>query len=379
MAEGTGATTQARRLGVARAIVDGVLVDGDLEIADGSITRVGLSPAGSGLAIPGLIDLQVNGYGGVDVGEADVESLHRLGRALARDGVLAYGPTIMTSAEEDVLRGLRTIAAADRATPSDTARIVGAHVEGPFLSPRRCGIHPPDLLRPPDRALVERFLSAGPIETFTLAPELPGALELISWLAHRGTLVALGHSDATAEEARRGIDAGARATTHTWNGMRPLGHRDPGIVGVVLTDRRVHPGLIGDGIHVAREVLRMTWASARGRVFLVTDAVAAAGAPDGRYRIGPVVIELRDGRVHDLEGRVGGGATTLLSSLRLAVADGVDLVDAVAAATRVPAALMRRPDLGVLRAGAPADLLVVSDGLELRRVLLRGSEVAHAS
>jgi N-acetylglucosamine-6-phosphate deacetylase len=374
-----GSGEGARRLGVSRAIVDGRIVDGDVEIADGAVSRVGLSPAGTGLALPGLIDLQVNGYAGVDVGGADVEAMHQLGRARARDGVLAYGPTIMTSPPEDVVRGLRTVVETQRSTPPDAARIVGAHVEGPFLSPRRAGIHPPELLRHPDPALVETFLSARPITMFTLAPELPGALALIAQLAARGVLVSLGHSDATVAEARAGIDAGARAATHTWNGMRPLGHRDPGIVGAVLTDPRVHIGLIGDGVHIAREVLRLTWGTARGRICLVTDAVAAAGAPDGRYRIGPVVIERRDGRVHDLEGRVGGGATTLLASVRLAVEDGTDLLDAVGAVTIVPARLMQRPDLGALRPGARADLVVVTDGLELGRVLLAGREVANAA
>ena len=191
-------------------------------------------------------------------------------------------------------------------------------------------------------------------------------------------LVSLGHSDATAAEATSGFDAGARVATHTWNGMRPLAHRDPGIVGAALTDRRVHIGLIGDGIHVAREVLLLTWGAARGRICLVTDAVSAAGVPDGRYGIGPVLIERRDGRVHDLQGRVGGGTTTLLASVQLAVRDGIDLRDAVAAVTSIPAALMDRPDLGVLRPGASADLLVVSDDLDLRQVLLAGREVIRA-
>ena len=307
---------------------------------------VGLSPAGSGTAIPGLIDIQVNGYGGVDVGGSDVAGLHHLGRALAADGVLTYCPTVITSPEGDMLHGLRTIAAAQDSTPGDAARIAGAHVEGPFLSPRRAGVHPPDLLRRPDPDLADRLLAAGPVVIFSLAPELPGALPLIARLAGQGVVVSAAHSDATAAEAAAGFAAGARATTHTWNGMRPLLHRDPGIVGAALANPDVSIGLIGDGVHVAPEVLLITWRAARDRVCLVTDAVAAAGAPDGRYRIGTVVIERRDGRVLDLEGRVGGGTTPLLEAVRLAVAAGIPFVDAVAAATSVPATLLGRRDAG---------------------------------
>jgi N-acetylglucosamine-6-phosphate deacetylase len=369
----------ARRLGVARSIVDGRLVEGDLEVADGRVSRVGLEPAGQGMAIPGLVDLQVNGYAGVDVGGADVDGLRHLAHHLAVDGVLAYAPTLITSPEADLLRGLRTIADACRSVPPDGAVILGAHVEGPFISPRRPGIHPPDLLRAPDVAAAARFVAAGPIAILTLAPELPEALPLIEWLAGSGIVVSMGHSDATASEARAGVEAGAWMTTHTWNAMRPLAQRDPGIVGVALTDERLHLGLIGDAIHVATEVLGITWRAATGRICLVTDAVAAAAAPDGRYRIGGVEIERRDGHVHDLDGRVGGGTTSLLASVRRAVEDGVALLDAIAATTVVPARLLGRRDVGAMEVGGPADLLVVSDALELVRVLRGGRELGDAA
>ncbi len=368
-----------RRLGVARALVDGVLVPGDVEIVEDRVSAVGLSPAGEGLAIPGLVDIQVNGYAGVDLGGADVDGMHHVARALAADGVLAYGPTIVTSPEAEAIRGIRTIGEAQRANPVDGAAIIGAHVEGPFLSFERRGVHLPELLRDPDVRLTDRYLAAGPVTMLTLAPELPGAVGLIAHVAARGIVVSLGHSDATAAQARAGFDAGARATTHTWNGMRPIDRREPGIVGVALTDDRVRVGLIADGVHVAPELLLMTWRSARGRICLVTDAVAAAGAPDGTYRIGEVVIERRAGRVHDRQGRVGGGTTTLLTSVALAVRSGIDIPAAVAGATSVPAALLGRRDLGVLRPGSPADLLVVTDDLGLRSVLRGGRVIDRAA
>jgi len=373
-----GSAGAARRLGVRQALIGRRLVEGDVEVADGCISAVGLTPAGSGMAIPGLIDIQVNGYGGVDIGGADVDGLHHVGRTLAADGVLMYCPTVITSPDDDMVRGLRTIGEAQESTPHDAARLAGAHVEGPFLSPRRAGVHPRDLLRAPDPALTDRLLGAGPVVIFSLAPELTGALPLIAHLAAAGIVVSAAHSDATAAQATEAFAAGVRSTTHTWNGMRPLLHRDPGIVGAALTNPDVHIGLIGDGLHVAPEVLLITWRAARGRICLITDAVAAARAPDGRYRIGEVVIERRDGRVLDLEGRVGGGTTPLLHAVRLAVDAGIPLVDAVAAATSIPAALLDRQDAGVLRPGSRADLLVLSDDLELTSVLMAGREIAHA-
>jgi N-acetylglucosamine-6-phosphate deacetylase len=363
---------------VRQALVDGALVDGDVEVTDDSITAVGLSPRGSGIAIPGLIDIQVNGYGGVDIGGADVDGLHHVGRTLAADGVLMYCPTIVTSPEADMLRGLGTISQAQGSTPDDAARIIGAHAEGPFLSPLRAGVHPPEHLRDPDPGLTDRLLDAGPVVIFSMAPELSGALPLIAHLAGRGVVVSAAHSDATVAEATQGFAAGVRATTHTWNGMRPLLHRDPGIVGAALANPDVHIGLIGDGIHVAPEALLITWRAARGRICLVTDAVAAARAPDGRYRIGEVIIERQGGRVLDLAGRVGGGTTPLLEAVRLAVDSGIPLVHAAAAATRVPAVLLGRADAGVLRPGGRADLLVLSEQLELEAVLVAGQEIAHA-
>ena len=228
-----------------------------------------------------------------------------------------------------------------------------------------------------DSGLTDRLLDAGPVVIFSMAPELSGALPLIAHLVNRGVVVSAAHSDATVAEATQGFAAGMRATTHTWNGMRPLLHRDPGIVGAALVNPDVHIGLIGDGIHVAPEALLITWGAARGRICLVTDAVAAARAPDGRYRIGEVIIERHDGRVLDLEGRVGGGTTPLLEAIRLAVESGIPLIHAVAAATRVPAGLLGRPDTGVLRPGGRADLLVLSEQLELEAVLVAGQEIAH--
>lgn len=371
-------TGSPRRLGVARAIIERSILEGDVEVVDGRISAVGLSPAGTGLAVPGLLDIQVNGYGGVDVADASQEGLATLGRSLAADGVLWYCPTVITAPPDDMRRALDAIAMAKGRVPPDGARIAGAHVEGPFLSPARAGVHPRAGLRLPDIALAEDFLESGIVSIFSLAPELPGALGLIEHLVGRGIVVSAAHSDASVEQADLAFAAGVRATTHTWNGMRPLLHRDPGLIGAALRHPAVSIGLIGDGVHVAPEVLHLTWAAATGRICLVTDAVEAAGAPDGRYHIGSVVIERRGGRVFDLDGRVGGGTTPLLEAVRLAIASGVAPVHAFAAASSVPAALLGLEDIGILRVEGPADLLVLDDDLVLQRVLLGGQVLAGA-
>jgi N-acetylglucosamine-6-phosphate deacetylase len=275
-----------------------------------------------------------------------------------------------------MVAGMVVVAAAADSRPADAARILGAHVEGPFLSPARAGVHPREHLRAPDRRLVERLVAAGPLAILSLAPELPGALPLIAEMAARGVVVSAAHTDATAEEAREGFEAGIRATTHTWNGMRPLGHRDPGIVGAALTRPGISIGLVGDRVHVAPEVMTLTWRAAGDRICLTTDAVAAAGAPDGTYTIGEVVIERRDGRVLDRGGRVGGGTTPLLEAVRIAVRSGVPVAVALAAVTTNPATLLGRTDVGRLHPGASADLLILDDDLALRAVVMAGQEIA---
>ena len=228
------------RLGVAAAIVDGALVRGDVEVADGVVATVGLDRGGRGLAIPGIVDLQVNGYAGVDVLRAEPGELLELGRALARDGVLAYQPTLISAPPETLRDALSTIGQA--AALGGPATIVGAHLEGPFLSPARHGAHPPQWLRGPDVDLLASFLLSGcAVTTLTIAPELDGADEVIDAAVSKGLLVSVGHTDATSVQAAAAFDLGARSVTHLFNAMRPFGHRDPGTVGAALGARGRHP------------------------------------------------------------------------------------------------------------------------------------------
>jgi N-acetylglucosamine-6-phosphate deacetylase len=356
------------RLGVAAALVDGVLVDGDVEVVDGRIARLGLpSPVGKGIAVPGFIDLQVNGFGGVDFLDADAAGYRRAGDALLETGVTAYLPTLITSPEETLLEALGELPA-----DADYPRILGVHLEGPFLSPRRLGTHVESARRDPDLALLDRLLDGGPVRLMTLAPELPGAFPLISHLLERGVTVSLGHSDATAEQANEAFDLGVRTVTHLFNAMRPLLHRDPGIVGAALARDDVVVQLILDGVHLAPETVKVVWRAAPGRLALVTDAITAAGASDGAYSFGSFDVLVHDGTVRGPDGVLAGSVLTMIEAVRNLHALGVPLADAVDAATVVPARTLGLSDLGRLDVGLPADLLVIDDALEIQRVLVGG-------
>jgi N-acetylglucosamine-6-phosphate deacetylase len=356
------------RLGVEAAVVDGTLVSGDVELVDGIVGGVALGRTGRGIAVPGFVDLQVNGFGGVDFSSADAAGYRRAGEALLETGVTAFQPTFITAPEDDLVAALRAIPAGGVGP-----HVLGAHLEGPFVSGEALGVHPASARLDPDLGLLERLLAAGPVAQMTLAPELPGGLELIDVLRERGVVVSLGHSNATAAEAHEAFDRGARTVTHLFNAMRPFGHRDPGLAGVALAREDVVVQLILDGHHVADEVAQVVWRSAPGRVALVTDAVSATGVGDGRYRLGIVDVEVRDGVVRRADGVLAGSVLTMLEAVRNLHSLGVPLADAVAAASAVPARVTGH-DLGRLAPGAPADLLILDDRLELQGVFVAGKE-----
>jgi N-acetylglucosamine-6-phosphate deacetylase len=360
------------RLGVEAAVVDGRIVRGDVEVADGRIAAVGVAGAGRGVALPGFVDLHVHGYGGVDFATADADAYARAAEALAAAGTTAFQPTLVTAPEHELVASLREV---PHASPAG-ARVLGCHLEGPFLAPERLGMHPAEARRDPDPALLERLLAVGPVTHVTLAPELEGALELVDTLVARGVTVACGHSDATAEEAHAAFDRGAHVVTHLFNAMRPFRHREPGIAGAALVRDDVVVELSLDGPPGADDAARLAWRAAAGRVALVTDAVAAAGVGDGRWRMGAVEVEVRDGVVRRLDGVLAGSVLTMAEAVRQLVRIGVPLEQAVDAAARVPARAARRPDLGSIAPGSIADVVVVDDRLEVVQVLVDGAEAA---
>jgi len=355
------------RLGVEAALVRGELVRGDVEIVDGRVSDVGLGGGGRGLAVPGFVDLQVNGFGGVDFLEADADGYRRAGEALLETGVTGYLPTLITTPEDELVPAMKEIPIV-----AEGPRILGIHLEGPFISPRRLGTHPPSARRDPDLELLERLLAAGPVRLMTLAPELPGANDLIDGLHARGVTVSCGHSDATSAQANAAFDRDVRTVTHLFNAMRPFEHREPGIAGAALARDDVTVQVIADGVHLAHDTVKLVWHAAAGRVALVTDAMAGAGVPDGEYSLGSVEVVARDGAVRGPNGVLAGSVLTMIDAVRNLHALGVELADAVGAATSVPASVLGLPTIGRLGVDLPADVVVLSDSLEIESVFVGG-------
>ena len=356
------------RLGVEAALVDARLVPGDVAIDGERVTAIGLDGAnGRGIAVPGFVDLQVNGFAGVDFLGTNGDGYAAAGDALLETGVTAYLPTFITSDEADLVTALRAVPARTHGP-----RILGVHLEGPFLSPFRLGTHGLAARRDPDPELLERLLEAGPVRMMTLAPELPGALELIDLLHGQGVTVSLGHSDATAAEAHAAFDRGVRTVTHVFNAMRPLAHRDPGIVGAALVRSDVVVQAIVDGVHLDTDIVRLLWRLAAGRLALVTDAIAGAGLGDGTYALGEIEIVVADDVVRREDGVLAGSALTMVEAVRNLVAVDVPLEQALEAATSVPATILGDARLGRIALGGLADIVVLDDALEVVRTLVGG-------
>lgn len=345
------------RLGVASAVVDGVVVPGDVEVDEGRIAAVGLvGTRGSGTAVPGLVDLQVNGFAGVDLRRADPQGYGAAALELARRGTTAVAPTFYSQSVPAYLDSLAVLAEVHAAPPSG-CRFLGAHLEGPFLAPERRGAHDELDLLAADPGVLEQLLGAGPVDMVTLSPELPGALGLVRELVRRRVVVGLGHTDAATAEVRRAVGAGARHLTHCWNAMRAPTARDPGPVGVALDDPRVTVGLIVDLVHVAPALVRATLAVAGGRVAATTDAVAEAGRMEGAAGV----------RLDD--GTLAGGTAGPDECLRNLVACGATLPEALHACGGAQRRLLGLAG-GRLRPGDVAELTVLDDGLHVRRTVV---------
>jgi N-acetylglucosamine-6-phosphate deacetylase len=369
------------RLGVAAALVGGDLVDGDVEVVDGRVAAVGVgAPGGSRIAAPGFVDLQVNGFAGVDFSAPGEDGYAVAGAALLAGGVTAFQPAIVTAEVDSMLASLARVPTVEPESDADVAGprpwVIGAHLEGPFISPSRPGAHDAGAIRPPDPVALDALLAGGPVSQVTLAPEPPGALELVDALVARGVTVSLGHTEADAATAHRAFDRGASAVTHLFNAMRRPTPRDPGVAFAALGRDDVFVSLIVDGRHLADDTVRAAWRAAGDRLVLVSDAVAAAGAPDGDYILGGTVpIHSEAGTVRTADGALAGSTLTMLDAVRNSHALGIPLAAALRAATEAPARMARRPDLGRLEPGARADLVVLDDRLDLHQVLLDGVPV----
>jgi N-acetylglucosamine-6-phosphate deacetylase len=351
-----------------------------VRIEDGRIAEVtGKAADGvrSGLLTPGLVDIQVNGAFGVDFAEIDDDGMRRIVAGLPRTGVTRFLPTLITADLSQLLDQARVVLAAVSTVNGLGARSLGVHLEGPFLSTKRPGVHDPALMVAPTAERVDAMLELhNALRMVTLAPELPGGMEAVQKLTAAGVLVAVGHTDATGAETTHAADLGAGMVTHLFNAQRGLGHREPGVPGVALVDDRYTLGLIADLAHVGADACRLVFKAAGDRVALVTDAVAAAGMPPGVYRLGGADVLLSDDGVpRSAEGTIAGSALTLDRAVRNMISIGVDPVVAFRAATVVPADTIGEPDMGRIEVGALADLVLWDDELKPSKVWVEGKLV----
>jgi N-acetylglucosamine-6-phosphate deacetylase len=378
-------TIAARRLISAGGIVEYPLV----HIEDGRISRIeSLNPKDhariqatsrfpEATLVPAYIDIHVHGCAGHDVMEATPEALGVIGGYLASRGVGAYFPTTVTSPRDETIRSLAGLAREiGRNTAHGGATPLGIHLEGPFLSHLKRGVHTEALLEAPSIALFDRFWQAaeGRICLMTIAPELPGAIELIAHATALGVRCSMGHSDARVCEAEAGYVAGARSATHTFNAMRAIDHREPGLAAYVLDKRSLFAEIICDGIHVDPLMVRLFFRSKdEDRIILVTDGMSATGMPDGIYKLGDMEVEVRDGRCTS-DGTLAGSVLTLDRGVQnLMEFTGASLKTAVAAASRNPSQLMGIDNgWGILESGRTANITVLSQSAEVIETFLAG-------
>jgi len=363
-------------------------------IADGCITKISRrdneqGPPGAkivdledSILVPGFIDMHIHGGAGHDVMEPSADALPTVEKLLFQHGVTSYFPTTITASVDVTLAALERLADAieqaehGRRESSGRARPLGVHLEGPFISHKRPGVHPLKDLLPPTLEIFEKFWQAarGHIKILTIAPELEGAKEVIREATRRGVCVSMGHSDADTKAARSGIAAGARHATHTFNAMRPLDHREPGILGEALADERLTAEIIADGVHVDPLVVEL-FLRAKGpdASVLVTDATAATGMPNGKYRLGSLEVDVIDGKCIS-NGKLAGSVLTLDQAIRNVMKFAKwDLQQAVRLATVNPARATGLPaNMGTLHPGAAADMVVLGANGDVRQTIVQG-------
>lgn len=360
-------------------------------IEDGHIQSVGSQPKAEipqgetlnfkdKVLAPAYLDIHLHGSAGHDVMEADDAAFSAIEGMLASRGVGAYLPTTVTAAEDRTLRALEHLGnAIRRGVQPGRSTPLGIHLEGPFISCAKRGVHPPEHLVAPSPEKLQRYweASGGTVRMLTIAPEVPEAIETIRFARQLGIHCSLGHSNATYEEATLGIAAGANHATHTFNAMRALDHRDPGILGAVLQHRELTADIIADGIHVHPSVVDL-FIRAKGldRSILITDAISATGMPDGRYDLGGLEVEVKNNRC-EYNGKLAGSVLTLERAVRNVMTFAqLKLQDALRLATWNPALLICvSEERGSLKPGARADMVVLTPEGQLTQTILGGEVV----
>jgi N-acetylglucosamine-6-phosphate deacetylase len=363
----------------------GILIREDVIEAIGP--RAGMTlPAGAQevratdkVAVPGFLDLHIHGAGGRDVMEGNNDALRAVTRKVSEYGTTSLVATTVTASTDETLRAVEGIAgyiAHQHDSVEPRAEILGIHFEGPFISKLRRGVHPAEWIQLPSSDTLQRFLkaAAGNARILTIAPELLGAAPCIDAAVEAGLVVSIGHTDATYEQARAAMARGAHSATHVYNAMRPFTHRDPGVIGAVLTSPDINAELIADGVHVEEAAMKLLLlAKGAARVTLVSDGLSATGMPDGKYMLGGFEVTVSGGVCRNAEGTLAGSTLTLDRALRNIVALGIPFTDAVRMLTLNPASLLGIEfKKGSLRAGADADILLLDEGLHVTDVWARG-------
>jgi N-acetylglucosamine-6-phosphate deacetylase len=367
------------------AVPAGVLEPGWIRVEGARISEVGaeaapdaapadverLSLAGR-TVVPGFVDLHLHGGGGHSMQSADADKIRAAAAFHLEHGTTRLLVSIVTAPLDAMLA---TLGVVSRLAGEGT--ILGAHLEGPFLSPVRAGAHDARHLLAPDAATFERLLAAadGALRVATVAPELPGGIELLRRVVASGAVAAVGHSDADHAGGMAAFDAGATLVTHLFNGMRPWHHREPGLAGAALERPDVVCELIADGVHLHDASARLAFVAAPGRIALVTDATAAAGSAEGAHRLGTAEVRVRDGAPRLADGvTLAGSVLTMDRALARAVQElGLPIGTAVEAASTTPARVLGIGDrVGSIEPGKDADLVVLDDDLRVEAVMSRG-------
>lgn len=370
------------------------LPDAGILIRDGVIESVGprsslTLPGGAEeiiatdkVAAPGFIDVHIHGAGGHDVMEGTEEALNAISSLIGSHGTTAFVATTVTADPNAICKSSEEIAkyiVQQHDKSRAGAEVLGIHFEGPFISPVRRGVHPPEWIRLPSAEMLEKFVAAaqGNALLLTIAPELMGAMPCIDAALKAGMVVGIGHTDATYEQTRVALAHGAHHAIHMYNAMRPFSHRDPGVIGAVLTSPEISAELIADGVHVEETAMRLLLqAKGAGGVILISDGISATGMPDGKYILGGFEVTVSGGVCRNLEGKLAGSTLTLDRALRNIVKLGYSLGDGLQMLTFNPAKLLGiEHKKGVLHANADADIILLNEALEVTQVFTRGLPV----
>jgi N-acetylglucosamine-6-phosphate deacetylase len=360
------------RLGVSAALIGDKLVSGDLEIEDGAIGQFGVGHVpGSSIALPGFIDVHIHGRDGVDFTDAATYDYIRVSRKVSATGVTAYQPTLAASPIEDLVRAVSM----HPGSMKGGAKVLGFHLEGPFLSPEMPGAQRRDALLPPSIEIARRIVEAGPVAQMTVAPELDGILPVIDFLVANDVVVSLGHSAASRETTIEALEGGASAFTHVFNAMAPFDHHESGILGVALAHGTAYLTAIFDHTHLSAEAERLLVATGGGRLVAITDGTSAVGRGDAGSRLGARLTQVSDGAPRLADGTLAGSVLTMDDAFRALIQLGLSINEASQATAANPAVLSGTAEAVSLLPGNPADIVVLDDNYRVIRTLVDGEEV----